>query len=101
MTPNTPDKNFLLALYLLGLTETSPIIAINVPYPDKRKLGRVGKTVGGVEVIIMNPDTQQPVKPGEEGEICCYGRNVMKGYYGNPEATAEVISVAPDGKSRL
>lgn len=84
-----------------GLTETSPIIAINVPYEGGRKLGRVGKPVEGVNVVIMNPDTQQPVGPGQEGEICCYGRNVMKGYYGNAEATAEVISVAPDGKSRL
>ena len=85
-----------------GLTETSPIIAINVPYEGGRKLGCVGKPVEGVEVVIMNPETQQPVTEfGAEGEICCYGRNVMKGYYGNPEATAEVISVAPDGKSRL
>ena len=84
-----------------GLTETSPIIAISVPYPGKRKLGSVGKPVGGVNVVIQNPDTKQEAKPGEEGEICCYGRNVMRGYYGNPEATAEVISVAPDGKSRL
>ncbi len=52
-------------------------------------------------MVIMNPDTQQEASPGEEGEICCYGRNVMRGYYGNPEATAEVISVTPDGKSRL
>lgn len=84
-----------------GLTETSPIISINVPYPGGRKLGRVGKPVQGVNVVILDPDTQQVAKPGEEGEICCYGRNVMRGYYGNPEATAEVISVAPDGKSRL
>ena len=84
-----------------GLTETSPIIAISTPYEGARKLGNVGKPVGGVEVVIMNPDTQQPVAQGEEGEICCYGRNVMRGYYRNPEATAEVISVAPDGKSRL
>jgi len=84
-----------------GLTETSPIIAINAPYPGSRKAGSVGKSVGGVEVVILNPDTQQECNPGEEGEICCYGRNVMRGYYGNPEATAEVISVAPDGKSRL
>lgn len=84
-----------------GLTETSPIIALSVPYPGGRKLGSVGKTVGGVDVIILNPDTRQEAKPGEEGEICCYGRNVMKGYYGNQEATDEVISIAPDGKSRL
>ena len=43
-------------------------------------------------MVIMNPDTQQEALPGEEGEICCYGRNVMRGYYGNPEATAEVIT---------
>jgi len=84
-----------------GLTETSPIITLNVPYKGDRKAGSVGKAVGGVNVVIMNPDTKQEVKPGAEGEICCYGRNVMKGYYGNSEATAEVISVAPDGKSRL
>mmetsp|Transcript_4379 Transcript_4379/g.8938 ORF Transcript_4379/g.8938 Transcript_4379/m.8938 type:complete len:698 (-) Transcript_4379:42-2135(-) len=84
-----------------GLTETSPIIAINAPYPGSRKAGSVGKPVGDVNVVIMDPGTQQPAKPGEEGEICCYGRNVMRGYYKNPGATAEVISVAPDGKSRL
>jgi len=84
-----------------GLTETSPIIALNAPYPGSRKSGCVGKPVGGVNVLIMNPDTKQEAPPGTEGEICCYGRNVMRGYYGNPEATAEVISVAPDGKSRL
>mmetsp|Transcript_20440 Transcript_20440/g.49151 ORF Transcript_20440/g.49151 Transcript_20440/m.49151 type:complete len:695 (-) Transcript_20440:118-2202(-) len=84
-----------------GLTETSPIIALSVPYPGGRKLGSVGKFIGGVGVVIMNPDTKQEARPGEEGEICCYGRNVMRGYYGNPEATAEVISLAPDGKSRL
>lgn len=84
-----------------GLTETSPIIALSAPYPGSRKLGSVGKTVGGVNVVIMNPDTNQEASPGKEGEICCYGRNVMKGYYGNPKATDEVISVAPDGKSRL
>lgn len=84
-----------------GLTETSPIISINVPYEGSRKSGSVGKPVGGVNVVILNPDTNLPVEPGTEGEICCYGRNVMKGYYGNPEATREVISIAPDGESKL
>ncbi len=81
-----------------GLTETSPIIAINTPY--ERNPGCVGKPIPGVEVVIMGEDGS-PVAPGEEGEICCFGPNVMRGYYRKPEATEEVISLAPDGKSRL
>jgi long-chain acyl-CoA synthetase len=81
-----------------GLTETSPIIAINTPYD--RNPGCVGKPIPGVEVVIMG-EHGAPVEPGEEGEICCYGPNVMRGYYNKPDATEEVISLAPDGKSRL
>ena len=81
-----------------GLTETSPIIAINTP--SDRNPGCVGKTLPGVEVVIMGEDGA-PLPPGEEGEICCYGPNVMRGYYKNKEATEEVISMAPDGRSRL
>ena len=75
-----------------GLTETSPIIAMNAPYPGGRKSGSVGKALDGVQVVIMNPETQQEAALGQEGEICCIGRNVMRGYYGKPEDTAEVIS---------
>lgn len=81
-----------------GLTETSPIITINVP--EQRQVGSVGRPIGGVTVYIVDEDGNE-VPRGEEGEICCVGPNVMKGYYKNPEATAEVISVAPDGKSRM
>jgi len=81
-----------------GLTETSPIIAINTPYD--RNPGCVGKTIPGVDVVIMG-EHGTPVQPDEEGEICCYGSNVMRGYYKNSKATEEVISLAPDGKSRL
>ena len=82
-----------------GLTETSPIIAINVP--TQRKVGSVGKPIGGVDVYIIDDETGKPLPPGEEGEICAVGPNVMKGYYNNKEATDEVISVAPDGVSRM
>lgn len=81
-----------------GLTETSPIITINTPFD--RSPGYVGKTLPGVHVVVMG-ENGLPVLPGVEGEICCYGPNVMRGYYKNQKATDEVISLAPDGKSRL
>jgi len=81
-----------------GLTETSPIITINSI--EQRSVGSVGRAVGGVEVFIMGEDGK-PVADGEEGEICCTGPNVMRGYYNKPEETEKVISVAPDGKTRM
>lgn len=61
-----------------GLTETSPTITTN--YPKNNKLGSVGKPLPSVVVKIA-----------ENGEILATGPNVMQGYWGKPEMTAEVI----------
>ena len=61
-----------------GLTETSPVVATNVP--GRNRPGTVGKPVAGVEVRIA-----------EDGEILVRGPNLMKGYYNQPEETAQVL----------
>ena len=75
-----------------GLTEASPVITqTNTEDTIERKVETVGKILPEIEVMIANPETGKPVPPGTQGEICCRGYNIMKGYYNMPEATAETI----------
>lgn len=78
---------------VFGLTETSP--GMTQTRYDEPSLGKkcstVGKAMPGVEVAIIDPETGRHMGPGEHGEICCRGYNVMKGYYNMPEETAKAI----------
>ena len=63
-----------------GLTETSPVIAVNSPVTKKIKIGTVGVPLQNLSVKISN-----------EGEILVNGPSVMRGYYKDPEQTAQAI----------
>ena len=75
-----------------GLTESSPGMTHSVVEDSfEARCTTVGKEYPFTEVKVMNPETGEECLPGEQGEICCRGYLVMKGYYKNPGATAEVI----------
>jgi long-chain acyl-CoA synthetase len=72
-----------------GLSETSPVASFN--HPDKeRKAGSIGTPIEGVEMKVVD-DEGKEVPQGEVGEIAIRGHNVMKGYWGRPDATTEVM----------
>ncbi|MGB7203518.1 MAG: long-chain fatty acid--CoA ligase [Pyrinomonadaceae bacterium] len=72
-----------------GLTETSPIACFN-QFERPSKPGTVGQPLMGVEIKCVDDDDNE-VGRGERGEIVIRGHNVMKGYYKQPEATAEAF----------
>ncbi len=72
-----------------GLSETSPVASFN-HLDRERKPGSVGTPIWGVEMRIVDGD-DQPLPPGDRGEIVIRGHNVMKGYYRRPEANAEAL----------
>ncbi|MGH9143862.1 MAG: AMP-binding protein, partial [Vicinamibacterales bacterium] len=75
-----------------GMTESSPGITMT---PRDCSIAQRSQTVGPVlpelDVKIVDPVTGETRPPGERGELCCRGYNVMKGYYNNPEATRAAI----------
>jgi long-chain acyl-CoA synthetase len=73
-----------------GLSETSPVATFSDPKQEPRP-GSIGVPIWGVEVKLINDDWSEVTEVGEIGEIAIKGHNIMKGYYGRPEATAEAI----------
>ena len=94
-----------------GLTETSPVASTN-PYGQLARLGTVGIPVPGTAFKVIDDEgNEQPV--GERGELCIQGPQVMKGYWRQPEATAQALDaegwfktgdiavIDPDGFTRI
>ena len=72
-----------------GLSETSPVASFNQP-GQARKPGSIGTPIQGVEMRVVDADGAE-LPAGEIGEIVIRGHGVMKGYWGNSQATAETI----------
>ncbi|KQT91484.1 long-chain fatty acid--CoA ligase [Marmoricola sp. Leaf446] len=84
------EKKFdCIVLEGYGLSETSPVASFNQP-GQERKPGSIGTEVRGCEMKVVDDDGNE-VPQGEKGEIVIKGENVMKGYWGRDEATAESI----------
>jgi len=72
-----------------GLSEASPVVCKN-PLRGVRKPGSIGLPIPNVEVSVQD-DAGRILGPGETGEICVRGGNVMMGYWQKPEETAKVL----------
>jgi len=92
------DKFGIRPLEAYGCTECSPAVTVNTK--DFRaagfrqvggKRGKIGQALPGMSIRIVDPDTFEPVAPGQSGLMLVRGPNVMKGYLGRPEDTAKVI----------
>ncbi|HYG74606.1 MAG TPA: AMP-binding protein [Planctomycetota bacterium] len=73
-----------------GQTESGPVISFNMPWANTP--GTVGKTIPGVSVKIVDPDTLQDVTGKGTGEIWAKGPNIMKGYHNKPDETAKTLT---------
>lgn len=86
---NAWERKYGLILFEgYGLSEVTATASITPP--ESRKAGSIGRPVWGVEMRVVGSD-DQPLPPGEVGEIVIRGPNVMKGYYNQPEANAEAL----------
>jgi acyl-[acyl-carrier-protein]-phospholipid O-acyltransferase / long-chain-fatty-acid--[acyl-carrier-protein] ligase len=81
-----------------GTTECSPAVTINVPgfraagfYQVGGKRARIGHPLPGVSARIVDPETFEPLPPGQQGMLLVKGPNLMQGYLGLPEKTSEVM----------
>lgn len=84
-----------------GLTETSPVVSVNLPPPPKRtpedevqpsaRLGSVGKLAPGLAAQIRSPDNDLPLSLHESGMLWLRGPNIFEGYLHDPKQTVGVL----------
>lgn len=76
-----------------GLTESGPVMTMTRYFEEsiEHKCKTIGQALPGIEVAIIDPETNDLAPLGHDGEICCRGYNTMKGYYNMPEQTAACI----------
>jgi len=78
-----------------GMTETSPVSTMTRPDDDlTRRTETVGRTMPHLESKVVDPVTGLTMPHGKPGELCTRGYSVMRGYWNDPEKTAEVIDPA-------
>ncbi|MDD1673745.1 MAG: acyl--CoA ligase [Methanomicrobiales archaeon] len=82
-----PNKKFYV---MYGATEATARLSYLPPDLARQKIGSIGKGIPGVTLQVVNQEGV-PVQPGEVGEITAQGENIMKGYYKDPEGTAQTI----------
>ena len=86
------EKMFMKVTSVYGLTEASPgMTHSRIDDPQEVRFTTVGRDFEFTEVKVLDPETGEECPQGVQGEMCNRGYNTMKGYYKNPEATAEVI----------
>jgi acyl-[acyl-carrier-protein]-phospholipid O-acyltransferase / long-chain-fatty-acid--[acyl-carrier-protein] ligase len=84
-----------------GLTETSPVVSVNLPEPQptrpgeqvqpSARLGSVGKMAPGIAAEIREPETDRKLSLHETGMLWLRGPNIFEGYLHDPERTADVL----------
>jgi acyl-[acyl-carrier-protein]-phospholipid O-acyltransferase/long-chain-fatty-acid--[acyl-carrier-protein] ligase len=84
------DKHGVTLLEGYGATETSPVISVNSH--EFNRPGSTGKVIPGVQVRIESFETGEECKTREVGKIFVKGDSVMKGYYDDPELTADALA---------
>jgi O-succinylbenzoate-CoA ligase len=87
----TYDKMGIRVEQVYGITEYTGAVAFWTPEMGMENSNSTGKTVFHGHVKIFRPGTFEELPQGEVGEICCFGPQVFKGYWNNPDATAAVI----------